>query len=179
MLIEIQWHPTPKQLRIFGVGGLLASIVAALVLHFVWGTAAFWAILVVTAGAAICLCSLVSPAATRILYLGLTLVAMPIGFVVSLVLLAAFYFLLLTPVALVFRLIGRDALGRSWRGRPALACRGHRARDARARVPKRGLFAFGNPRCPRHEEQGQDGLATSYWVPHKPSEDMERYFHQF
>ena len=37
---------------------------------------------------------------------------MPIGFVVSFVLLAVFYFLLLTPVALVFRLIGRDALRR-------------------------------------------------------------------
>jgi hypothetical protein len=138
MLIEIQWHPAAKQLRVFGAGALLASIAAALVLHFVWGLAALWAIVVFAAGAALCLCSLVSPALTRILYIGLTLVAMPIGFVVSLILLAAFYFLLLTPVALVFRLIGRDAL------------------------------------CGRF-----DAAATSYWVPHKPSEDMERYFHQF
>jgi len=141
MLIEIQWHPTVKQLRVFGVGGLLASIVAALVLHFVWGAAAMWMVAVLAAGAAISLCSLVSPGLTRFIYLGLTLVAMPIGFAVSFVLLAAFYFLLLTPVALVFRLIGRDALCRSWRG--------------------------------------QDALAASYWVPHKASEDMERYFHQF
>jgi hypothetical protein len=157
-LIEIEWHPTPKQLRVFGVGGLLASIAAALVLHFVWGLAALWAVVVFAAGVALCLCSLVSPRLTRLLYIGLTLVAMPIGFVVSIVLLAAFYFLLLTPVALVFRLIGRDVLCLAWRGHPA--------RDARAR-------------CPRHMQQGQDGLATSYWVPHKPSEDMERYFHQF
>ncbi len=166
MLIEVQWHPTPKQLRVFGVGGLLASIAAALVLHFVWAAAALWTVLVLAAGGAICLCSLISPAVTRILYLGLTLVAMPIGFVVSFVLLAIFYFLLLTPVAFIFRLIGRDVLCLAWRGRRALAWRGHPARDARAR-------------CPRHEEQGQDGLATSYWVPHKPSEDTERYFHQF
>jgi hypothetical protein len=138
MLIEIQWHPTPKQLRVFGVGGLLASLAAALVLHFVWAAAALWITTVLAAGAAICLCSLISPAAARILYLGLTLVAMPIGFVVSIVLLAAFYFLLLTPVALVFRLIGRDVLYRRF-----------------------------------------DAAAESYWVPHKPSEDMERYFHQF
>jgi hypothetical protein len=138
MLIEIQWHPTPKQLRIFGVGSLLASIVAALVLHFVWGVAALWTVLVIVIGAAICLCSLVSPAVTRILYLGLTLVAMPIGFVISVVLLAVFYFLLLTPVALLFRLTGRDVLYRRF-----------------------------------------DAATESYWVPHKPSEDMERYFHQF
>jgi hypothetical protein len=166
MLIEIQWHPTAKQLRIFGVGGLLASIVAALVLYFVWGLAAPWAVVVLAVGAVLCLCSLISPRWTRLPYIGLTLVAMPIGFVASFVLLAVFFFLLLTPVALVFRLIGRDALCRSWRGRPALGPRGegilpsHRGRDARA-------------------TQGQDGLATSYWVPHKPSEDMERYFHQF
>ena len=177
MLIEIEWHPTAKQLRVFGVGGLLASIVAALVLHFVWGAAVLWAIVVLAAGAAIFLCSLISPAVTRILYIGLTLVAMPIGFVVSFILLAAFYFLLLTPVALVFRLIGRDALCRSWRGRPALAWRGHLAR----RCGGQDALATGNQGQDAldTEEQGQDALATSYWVPHRPSEDMERYFHQF
>ncbi len=138
MLIEVQWHPTPKQLRVFGVGGLLASVVAALVLHFVWSAAALWTIIVLAAGAALCLCSLISPAVTRILYLGLTLVALPIGFVVSFVLLAIFYFLLLTPVAFIFRVIGRDVLCRRF-----------------------------------------DAAAESYWVPHKPSEDTERYFHQF
>ncbi len=176
MLIEIQWHPTVKQLRGFGVGGLLASIIAALILHFVWGAAVLGAVVVLAVGVALCVCSLVSPSLTRILYIGLTLAAMPIGFVVSFILLAAFYFLLLTPVALVFRLIGRDALCRSWRGRPALAWRGHLAREARAGCPRhreRGQDALAT------EEQGQDGLATSYWVPHRPSEDMERYFHQF
>jgi len=166
MLVQIEWHPTGRQLHIFGVSGLLASIVAALVLHFVWGMAPWWAAVVLAAGTAICLCSLISPAVTRILYIGLTLVTMPIGFVVSLLLLAAFYFLLLTPLALVFRLIGRDALGLSWRGRLALAPRGedilpsHRGRDAR-------------------DTQGRDALATSYWVPHQPNEDPQRYFHQF
>ena len=165
-LIEIEWHPTAKQLRVFGAGGLLASIIAALVLHLVWGAAVLGTVVVLAAGGAICLCSLISPAAARILYVGLTLVAVPIGLVVSFILLAAFYFLLLTPVALVFRLIGRDALCRSWRGHLALAPRGEgilpsqRGQDAR-------------------DTQGRDALATSYWVPHRPSEDMERYFHQF
>jgi hypothetical protein len=165
MLTEIEWHPTGKQLRVFGVGGLLASSAAALMLHFVWGAAGLWVAVVLAAGVAICLCSLVSPAATRIVYIGMTLVAMPIGFIVSFVLLAVFYFLLLTPIALVFRLIGRDALCRSWRGHLALAPRGagilpsHRGQDAR-------------------DLQGRDALAT-YWVPHKANEDMQRYFHQF
>ena len=137
-LMEIEWHPTGRQLRVFGVSGLLASIVAAVVLLLAWGVALFWALLVLAAGAAIFLCSLVSPKAARILYIGLTLVAMPIGMVVSLVLLSAFYFLLLTPLAIVFRLMGRDPLHRRF-----------------------------------------DPTAESYWVPHRPSENMERYFHQF
>ncbi|OHB65647.1 MAG: hypothetical protein A2Y77_16490 [Planctomycetes bacterium RBG_13_62_9] len=151
-LIEIEWHPSNRQLRVFGVSGLLASIAAALILHFAWGVAASWAMIVFAAGVAIFLCSLVSPRVTRFLYLGLTIVGMPLGFVVSFVLLAVFYFLLLTPLALFFRLIGRDPLCRSWRGRPAPAS--------------------------KEQEQGPDGLATSYWVPHRPCESIERYFHQ-
>jgi len=112
MLTEIQWHPTGRQLRVFGVSGLLASFAAALVLSFLWSVAILWAGLVLAAGAAIFLCSLISPRAARILYVGLALVGMPIGFAVSFVLLAVFYFLLLTPVALVFRVIGRDSLHR-------------------------------------------------------------------
>jgi len=178
MLIEIEWYPTGRQLRVFGVSGLLASIVAALMVHFVWGAAVLWAMLVLVAGVAIFLCSLISPAAARILYVGLALVGMPIGLVVSLILLAAFYYLLLTPLALVFRLIGRDPLCRSWRGRPALAWRGHLGlahpnRESPISPEVQGQDALAT------EEQGQDGLATSYWVPHKSNEDAERYFHQF
>jgi hypothetical protein len=138
MLVEIEWHPTDRQLRVFGVSGLVASVAAALVLTFIWGVAILWAILALATGAAIFLCSLITPAVTRILFIGLTLVGMPVGFAVSFVLLAAFYFLLLTPLALFFRLIGRD------------------------------------PLCRRF-----DGAATSYWVPHKPNNNAERYFHQF
>jgi predicted lysophospholipase L1 biosynthesis ABC-type transport system permease subunit len=151
MLLEIEWHPNGRQLRTFGVSGLLASSAAAPLLYFVWGAALLWAVVVLAVGAALLLCSLISVRITRLLYIGLTLAALPIGFAVSFFLLAAFYFLLLTPLALVFRLIGRDSLCRSWQGQDAIAT----------------------------EEQGQDSLATSYWVPHKSSEDMERYFHQF
>jgi len=173
MLLEIEWHPTARQLRVFGVSGLCASIVAALLLHFAWGAPAFWGLIVLAAGTTICLCGLLAPAAARILYIGLTLVALPIGFVVSFLLLAAFYFLLLTPLALVFRLIGRDPLCRSWHGRGVLQGRTKRW------GPCPGLARPNRDARVAIEEQGQDALATSYWVPHQPSEDMERYFHQF
>jgi hypothetical protein len=137
-LMEFQWHPNQRQLRVFGVAGLAALSVAALVLHLVWGVALPWAVGVFAMGAALFLCSRISPGATRILYLGLTIAAMPLGLAVSFILLAAFYFLLVTPVAVIFKLIGRDALCRKF-----------------------------------------DTTAASYWVPHRPSENLERYFHQF
>jgi hypothetical protein len=111
-LVEIDWHPGPKQLRVFGLSGFVASAVLAAVLVLVWGVALAWALVALAAGLAILICSLVSLGAARYLYIVLTVVALPIGFLVSLVLLAVFYFLLLTPVGLLFRLIGRDPLCR-------------------------------------------------------------------
>ncbi len=56
--------------------------------------------------------SLVAPRANRPLWIALTLAAFPIGYAVSFALLAIVFFGVLTPVSLVFRLIGRDALRR-------------------------------------------------------------------
>ena len=112
-LMEVDWHPGPRQLRIFGLTAPVASAILAAVLVFVWGVALVWAIAVLAVGAGILLCSLIWPKATRIVYLILTLVALPIGYLISFVLLAVFYFLLLTPLGLFFRLIRRDPLGRN------------------------------------------------------------------
>lgn len=137
-LIEIEWHPGNRQLRIFGLSGLVASILLTGILHFLWSVGAPWLWIVPAVGTAIFLCSLISPVATRIVYIGLTVIAMPIGIVVSFLLLTVFYFLFLMPVAIVFKLIGRDVLHR------------------------------------RYEPNGE-----TYWVPHKPQENLERYLHQF
>jgi hypothetical protein len=111
-LVEINWHPDARQLRVFGLSGLVASLVLAAVLVFAWGVALVWGLVVLAAGLSILACSLISLRAARLLYIALTAVALPIGFVISLVLLAVFYFLLLTPVGVLFRLTGRDPLCR-------------------------------------------------------------------
>jgi hypothetical protein len=46
------------------------------------------------------------------LYVVMTLVAFPIGFVLSHVIMLVIYYLVITPIALVFRVMGRDVLGR-------------------------------------------------------------------
>jgi hypothetical protein len=49
---------------------------------------------------------------TLVLYVVLMVVAFPIGFVVSHTLLAAIYYLVITPIGLFFRVTGRDVIGR-------------------------------------------------------------------
>ncbi len=44
----------------------------------------------------------------------------------------------------------------TWRGRPALACRGHLARDPRARGPR---YRRARARCPRHRKPSPKPLA--------------------
>jgi hypothetical protein len=49
---------------------------------------------------------------THALYVVLMLVAVPIGFVISHVLIAFVFYVVMTPIGLVFRLTGRDAMSR-------------------------------------------------------------------
>ena len=73
------------------------------------------AVLAVTVGPL----GLIKPQAIRPIWVGCLLVTFPIGWVVSKVLLACLFYGLFTPVGLVFRLLGRDALARRYR--PELA----------------------------------------------------------
>ena len=113
-LIEVNWRPNSKQLRGFGKIALIALAVISLVLYLVKGLEIRWALAIVAVGLAIFVSSLISLGLTRAIYLGLVVATLPIGLVVSFVLLAAFYFLLLTPLAFVFCLIGRDPLRRKF-----------------------------------------------------------------
>jgi hypothetical protein len=55
---------------------------------------------------------LVAPAKIRPVYVAATVLAFPIGWLVSHVILAVLYYGILTPVGMLFRIIGRDPLGR-------------------------------------------------------------------
>ena len=111
-LIEIKWQPGSKELRTFGIAGLILSALIGVLLHLLKGLAIQWALAIFALGLAIFLSSLISYRMTRIIYLALTIVTLPIGLVLSFVLLGTFYFAVLTPLGLFFRLIGRDPLRR-------------------------------------------------------------------
>lgn len=113
-LIEVNWRPNSKQLRGFGIIAFVASGVISLALYLLKGLGFQWALTILGVGFVIFLSSLACLKLARMIYVGLMAATLPIGFVVSFILLAAFYFLLLTPLALFFRLIGRDPLHRKF-----------------------------------------------------------------
>jgi hypothetical protein len=119
-LTKLNLQPTDRELRQFGFIALGAFGVLGALLFWrlvplwrVFGAAAPTAAYVVwAAGALSALLSVVKPALNRPLYVGLSVVAYPIGFVMSYVIMGAFFFLVLTPLGLVFRLSSRDPLRR-------------------------------------------------------------------
>ena len=124
-MIEIDFRPDEKTLRQFGwiaLGGfgLLAALSWFELLVFSFGlgearlpvTVAFAAI-----GCMAALFSLVAPKANRPIYVTLAVIALPIGFVLSYVIMGTIFYLLITPVGLVFLLTRRDSLRRSFPSR--------------------------------------------------------------
>ena len=67
-------------------------------------------IAMLAAGIVIGCLGLVAPQAIRLLYAGATLLAFPVGWVVSRVLLAVLYYGMMTPIGLAMRLAKRDRL---------------------------------------------------------------------
>jgi len=143
---QLNLRPTSRELRQFGCIALAGFALLGGWIHwrgslfgFDLGLAAltvsyiFWGL-----GALTALFAVLAPKANRPLYVLLVLVTWPIGFVVSHVIMAVVFFGIITPIGLLFRVLGRDPLHR------------------------------------RFEPQ-----AKSYWVPHKPPENVERYFRQF
>jgi hypothetical protein len=122
-LIAVNWKPDRRQLRWFGLfcvigfGGIGTWIFFQQRLfgvEFVESTATVTA-QVLWGLAGVCgLAALVLPVALGPLYVALTAISLPIGFVLSHVLMALLFYGLLTPVGLFFRMIGRDPLDRKF-----------------------------------------------------------------
>jgi hypothetical protein len=121
-MIKLNLKPDDRILRQFAwVAAIGFPLIAAM---FTKGDAAFWQIwrfdwthpVVLSLGGlgivqlAACLAGLRQ--LTQVLFVVMTLIAFPIGFVLSHVLIALIYYLVFTPMALVFKLIGRDAMQR-------------------------------------------------------------------
>lgn len=120
-MIQLNTKPDRKTLAQFGLVALVAfGLIGGLIfwkkelfgLHLSDGAARTTAFVLWGLGALSALLGLVKPELNRFLFVGLILVTFPIGFVLSYVIMFVIFYLIITPVGLVFRLIGRDPLAK-------------------------------------------------------------------
>ncbi len=121
-MFDVNLSPDRSELRQFGFIGLTVFTVLGAFVYWrggafgldfgaaakpvaigVWAVGATWGIL-----------AALRPEANRPSYVLLTVITYPIGFAISMVLLAVFFFGILTPLAILFRFTGRDVLGRKF-----------------------------------------------------------------
>jgi hypothetical protein len=112
-VIDLDLHPDRTTLRRFGFASLVMFGLVAVLGHVLWnlpvGVVGALGGLAVLSG----VFAAVEPRGNLPLYLVLNVVFYPVGFVMSYVVLGVLFFVILTPLGFVFRLMGRDALRRS------------------------------------------------------------------
>jgi len=105
-MVEIQWKPTARQLRQFG----LLCLVFLPSIGWLWGAST--QVIAVLVGIAVMLAvgAWWRPNLVRPLYIGMSCIAVPIGMVVGEIAMLLIFFGLFLPIGLLFRLVRRDAL---------------------------------------------------------------------
>lgn len=111
----MQWSdvtraPAPKTLRQFAALFLVFFVGLGVSRAFRAGAWSTPDIVLASAGVAVGLLGLVRPLAIRWVYTGWLVAAFPIGWTVSQLMLAVLFYGVFTPVAVVFRIMKRDAL---------------------------------------------------------------------
>jgi hypothetical protein len=112
-LLEINWNPPDRQLRQFGVVAAVALPLFGWLCTATPGRGFLLSGLAIT-GLTLAIVGMVRPRLLRPVFVTLCLIALPIGLVVNEIILLVLYGGVFTPMALVFRLTGRDALQRAF-----------------------------------------------------------------
>lgn len=110
-MIDINLRPTDRMLRQFAGAWLLVCSGMAANQWLTRGNARA-AVALLIAAVVVGVTGLVRPRAVRWLFVAATVAAFPIGWVVSQVMLFLLFALVITPIALLFKLLGRDRLVR-------------------------------------------------------------------
>lgn len=105
-LIEINWSPSLRQLRQFGVLGLIAVPL----IGWLWGASLAVLGMLVGVGGAMATVAWIRPRWLRPVFVGLMIAAAPIGMILGELSMWLIYFCVFLPIGIVFRLLRRDAL---------------------------------------------------------------------
>lgn len=110
-LIQIDRHPSSRQLKVFGVIWLVFFGIAGGALlkngSPVQAAAIVWGIAVVVPAVGWIVAGFM-----RLMYTGMAYAAFPVGFVISYLIMVIVYYLVLTPIGLAMRLCGYDPMSR-------------------------------------------------------------------
>ncbi len=112
-MLKLDLNPPANQLRQFAWFSLIGfPAIGWLILHLWHGASTTTAWVFTAIGVALFLLGMANTKLIKPVFVGLMIVAVPIGFVLSTVVLGLLYYLMFTPVALFFKLTGRDKLNR-------------------------------------------------------------------
>ena len=119
-MVELNLRPDARTLRQFGWIALVGFGLLALLAWQGWlvfarlevGTRETVAGVLAALAGVSTLFSLVWPKANLPIYVGLTVIAFPIGFVLSYVIMATLFYVVIAPVGAALRLVGKDPMDR-------------------------------------------------------------------
>lgn len=107
-MFDVNFHPANRQLRQFGT----ICVVALPLVAWLWTHNAVIAGWAGVAGLVLCSVGWIAPKILKPVFVGLTIITLPIGLVAGEIAMLLLYFGVFLPMSIVFRIIGRDSLGR-------------------------------------------------------------------
>ena len=116
-LIDVNWNPSRTELRVFaGLQLIFFGLVFVVLPGIFRGRFELTTVatVVLAVSAVVALVGLIEPRAVRPVYVIWMAAVLPIGWVVSHVLIAVVFYLLMTPIGLGMRLLGRDPMERKF-----------------------------------------------------------------
>lgn len=128
-LFRFTLSPEDRVLRQFGWVACAAGLLVAALVPDLWARA------LAVVGLIAAACSVVRPSLNRPLFVVLSAITYPVGYVLSIVVLVTLFYVVVTPVGLLRRLLGADPLARRFEGGAASYWT-----TARGRRPKADYF---------------------------------------
>jgi hypothetical protein len=108
-IMDVNWNPSRKELKAFSLLLIVFFAIVAWLAHRK-GASIETAWMIASGGAVVGVAGLFSPAFIRVVYVVWMTAVFPIGFVVSNVVLAIVFYGVVTPIGLLAKLTGRNAL---------------------------------------------------------------------
>jgi hypothetical protein len=113
-LVSLNLKPSNKQLRDFGLIGLCMCTVIGLLLLGLGKIPPLGLLVLFLIGLAMFVLSRISAALIKPLYLAMMIVTFPIGWIISHLVMGLFFYVIVTLIAVLFKITGRDPLCRKF-----------------------------------------------------------------